>query len=305
MTETDAMPTRDLSVWRDLLLAAAVATACALFAAHIDLHEALFAYTRRWEALQLDELPIAVFVFAGCLVVLYARRLQQLGLALGDNRRLAQRTLDVQEAERKHLARELHDELGQHLNAIKLDAQALTVPPLATHDAGTVQRILINTDHVYGVVSDMIRRLRPAALDELGLVAALEACVDRWRASQPVVAVRLQTEGELDDLGENLSLAIYRIVQEGLTNCMKHAAARQVEVRLQRQTAARGGDAVMLMIVDDGAGMSPSSLASAGHGLAGMRERVSMLGGHFDLHAGQHGDGLAICASFPLQRARS
>jgi len=294
MTEPLGRPVRDLSVWRDLMIAAAVAGVCALLAAHFNLHEALFKYSRRWEAMQLDELPVAIFVFSVCLVVLYARRLQQLRRALADNRQLAQRALDAQEAERKHLARELHDELGQYLNAIKLDVQSLP-------EGAAVGRIAQNADHVYGVVSDMIRRLRPAALDELGLEAALEACVARWRSTQSFVVIRLQTDGHLDDLGETLNLAIYRVVQESLTNCIRHASAREVEVQLHR-TRSRGRDMAVLTIVDDGVGMTLPRDTSAGHGLAGMRERVHMLGGQFDVLS-ERGSGVTIRAEFPLQAA--
>jgi glucose-6-phosphate-specific signal transduction histidine kinase len=307
MTWPHSRPARYLSVWRDLLVAAAFAAVCALLAAHFNLQEALFAYTRRWEPLQLDELPVAIFVFSACLVGLYARRLLQLRRALAENRRLAQHAVDAQETERKHLARELHDELGQYLNAIKLDARAMNEVATAT-DHGAAHRIVHNADHVYAVVGGMIRRLRPVALDELGLVAALEACVNSWRASQPNLDIRLHTKGDLDDLGESLNLAIYRIVQESLTNCVKHASARGVEVRLQRMPDPRGGDVAVLSIVDDGVGMAlPQGMVeqvAEGWGLAGIRERVNMVDGELEVLSAQ-GAGVSIRAVFALQvRAR-
>jgi hypothetical protein len=145
------------------------------------------------------------------------------------------------------------------------------------------------------------------ALDELGLVAALEACVASWQASQSMPVFRLQTLGNLDDLGETLNLAIYRIVQEALTNCVKHASARLVEVRLQRMLDS-GLDAAVLTIVDDGVGMSlppgAGGNANAGHGHAGMRERISMVGGEFEMQSGK-GSGVSIRAVFPLQAGAS
>jgi two-component system sensor histidine kinase UhpB len=292
---------RYLSFWRDLLIAAAVASACALVAAWFNLQEVLYARTRRWEALQLDELPVAIFAFSIVLVALYARRLQQLRRALNENRRLAQHALDAQEAERKHLARELHDELGQYLNAIKLDAQTMNGLAVAGPDRDAAGRIVQNADHVYAVVGNMIRRLRPVGLDELGLVAALESCVASWRASQPVLAMRLQTAGNVDDLGESLNLAIYRVVQEGLTNCVKHASAREVQVLLQRMRDSRNRDVVVLTIVDDGIGMAQQQDGQgAGQGLAGIRERINMAGGGLVLDSGP-GLGVSIRAEFPLQ----
>jgi two-component system, NarL family, sensor histidine kinase UhpB len=143
------------------------------------------------------------------------------------------------------------------------------------------QRIVAGADHAYRAAGDLVRRLRPAALDELGLVAALEAVVDRWRQSHPDLAVHLSTGGELDSLGESVNLAIYRIVQESLTNCVRHAHARRLDIDL---TCGSGpGAAVVLEIRDDGAGMQQSAAQARGNGLAGMRERVTLLDGRFEL----------------------
>jgi two-component system, NarL family, sensor histidine kinase UhpB len=291
---------RGLSVWRDLIVAAVVSGACALLAAGLDLQETLFEHTRRWERVQLDELQVALLVFAICLVVLYARRLLQLGRALGENRRLSMRALHAQEDERKHLARELHDELGQYLNAIKLDAQALGGIAPDGPNGAPAHRIAQNTDHVYCVVTDMIRRLRPVGLDELGLVAALEACVGRWRATQPALAIQLRTHGNLEDLSESLNLAIYRVVQESVTNCIRHASAHKVQVDLRRQPDLGGQEFVVLTIADDGVGMDAAQGGIPGRGLEGMRERMNLVGGEFDLRSGR-GTGVSIRATFPLQ----
>ena len=113
------------SVWRDIVIALVVALLCGWLAARFEVHEAVFAWSRRFEYLQLDEWPVAVFAFALCLVLLYALRYRQLRNALVDNRRLARQALAAQEEERRRLARELHDELGQYLNAIQLDARGL------------------------------------------------------------------------------------------------------------------------------------------------------------------------------------
>lgn len=282
------------SVWSDLLLALGIASVAAVIAAHFELHERIFAFTRRWEAIQLDEGPIAVFVFALCLVGLYARRHADLRRALQDNRELARRTLAVQEEERKHLARELHDELGQYLNAIKLDARSIEGEGADAETTRTARRIAASADHVYGVVSGLVRRLRPAALDELGLLAALEACVGQWRQTHPTLQVHLIARGELDDLGETLNLAIYRIVQEGLTNCVRHAAASRIEISLFRESASPGR--ILLEIRDDGVGLQEGF--AAGSGLAGMRERVQVLGGEFRWLS-EAGEGVTIRAELP------
>lgn len=276
---------RGPSVWRDLGIATALAVASGAIAVHFELHEMVFSWSRRFEALQLDELPFVLFTFAVALTILNASRLIQLRRLLRENRQLAQKALEAQEAERKHLARELHDELGQYLNAIKLDSQAIPAEHPGETVAGAARRIATNADHVYATVGDMIRRLRPVALDELGLAAALEACVDRWRALKPSLTIRLTVEGDLQGLSESTNLALYRIVQEALTNCVRHADASWASVQLRRASTGE----ITLSVEDDGRGMEPPVGRSDGHGLAGIRERVDLLGGTFALLSGPEG----------------
>lgn len=277
------------SLWRDLAIAVGVAILASFLAAQVELQELLFAQTRRWERYELDEWPSGLLAFALCMVVLYARRHAQLRRALAQNRHLVGRLLAVQEEERRRLARELHDELGQTLNAIKLDVLALP-------DVGAAERIAANADHVYGAAADLVRTLRPPALDELGLCAALEACVARWRKSHPALAVQLSMAGELDALGETISLGIYRLVQEALTNCVRHAGASHFYIDLTREAGSRGR--VLLEMHDDGQGMPPDAPPSQGGGLAGMRERVALLEGRFALLSGS-GRGVTIRIEVP------
>src|SRR5690606_30716088 len=149
----------------------------------------IFAWTRPWEHLELDELVTLLLVLCASLAWFALRRYREArreltlrtaaearleGLLL-DNRRLAQRCVQVQEPERKALARELHDEFGQYLNAINLDAVAVQQTP-SKHDA-TISRAasstIRHTDHLQRVVREPVRNLRPVGLDELGLEAAL------------------------------------------------------------------------------------------------------------------------------------
>jgi signal transduction histidine kinase len=265
------------SLWRDLAIALAVAILASVIAAQLELHELLFEQTRRWEQYELDEWPSGLLAFALCMVVLYARRHTQLRRVLAENRHLVGRLLSVQEEERRRLARELHDELGQTLNAIKLDVLALP-------DGAAAQRIAANADRVYEAAAGLVRSLRPPALDELGLSAALEACVARWGRSHPALNVQLSMAGEIDGLGERASLAIYRIVQEALTNCVRHARASHFYIDLTREAGPRGG--VLLEMHDDGQGMAAEAAPPQGSGIAGMRERVALLGGRFEMLSG-------------------
>lgn len=292
----EELPGAPVSPWRDIIVVALITLLSVVLAAYFEFSEALFAHTRQWEHFQLDEWPVALFVLALCLgwmswrrykqalMQLQARRAAEAGLAaaLADNRQLAHQHLRIQEQERKHLARELHDELGQYLNAIKLDA--VSIRESTAGDPATAvkasERIIHAVDHVHGVVSDMIRRLRPVGLDELGLVAALENCVDHWRQRLPGTRFSLHASGELDDLGELLNLTLYRLIQEGLTNCYKHARAASIEIVLRRD------EELVLTVEDDGEGMDIAASREgrpAGFGLSGMRERVEMLGGQFSI----------------------
>jgi two-component system sensor histidine kinase UhpB len=296
-----------LSPWRDVALAGAITFGCAALAAYFELSEALFQYTRRWEHLQLDEWPVAAFVLALCFVWISWRRYRQalaqlaarraaetrLAAALAENRELAQQHLLVQETERKHLARELHDELGQYLNAIKLDA-VVTREASSSEDspaALAAARTISAVDHVHAVVNDIIRRLRPAGLDELGLVAALENCVDHWRQRLPRTRFTLSLSGPLDNLGETLNLTLYRLIQEGLTNSFKHAGAGQIDISLSRSSE------VLLTVADDGRG-TDAAARSSGFGLSGMKERVELMGGTFSIESSA-GNGFAIEARIP------
>jgi two-component system, NarL family, sensor histidine kinase UhpB len=298
--------TPHLSPWRDVALAGVITLGCAALAAYFELSEAIFQYTRRWEHYQLDEWPVAAFVLALCFVWISWRRYRQalaqlearraaemrLAAALAENRELAQQHLQLQEAERKHLARELHDELGQYLNAIKLDAVAIreTAGPDDSPASLAAARTLKAVDHVHAVVNAIIRRLRPAGLDELGLVAALENCVDHWRQRLPDTRFTLSLSGSLDDLGESMNLTIYRMIQEGLTNSFKHAGAGRIDINLSR------GNDVLVTVADDGRGTSTSY--RSGFGLSGMKERVELMGGAFSIESSP-GRGFAIEARIP------
>jgi signal transduction histidine kinase len=215
---------------------------------------------------------------------------------LEENRELARENLRAIEAERKHLARELHDELGQYLNAIKLDAVADRNGESTEDQQRRTQRVLASVDHIHGVVSDMIRRLRPAGLDELGLSAAVESCVDQWQQRLPATRFSFSATGDLDSLSEHVNLTIYRLVQESLTNSFKHAEANHIDVVLNR---SRQANEIQLVVSDDGKGMDLQERKS-GMGLSGMRERAAMLGGTLVIDSAP-GRGFTVEARIPAE----
>lgn len=304
-----------LAAKRDMVLVVASTLASAYLSVHFELSEAIAAFTRPHERFQLDEVPIVLLFLASGLAWFAWRRVvesraelvkrrmaeRRLHGALADNRRLTCANVELQEQERRRLARELHDELGQYLNAIKVDAVCIrdgdgAGSPDAARGAAS---IIASVDRVQVSVGDMIRRLRPAGLDELGLVAALEECVDGWRKRLPAVRFELAVGESFPNPDESINIALYRVVQEGLTNVAKHAHARRVDIGLERHEGASPQMAqLVLTMFDDGVG-APGSTATRGLGLIGMRERLEALGGRLE-HTTAPGTGFRLVARVPM-----
>ncbi|MGE5650724.1 MAG: PAS domain S-box protein [Bacillota bacterium] len=210
--------------------------------------------------------------------------------------RLSERMLDVQENERRHIARELHDEIGQALTAVKLKLESLD------HCAAQACRVPIR--HSVAMCDDTLARvkglflgLRPPQLDDLGLVAAV-----RWHLDQQAREAGFEAYFHADTLprlAPSLETAIFRVIQEALTNVVRHAEARHVSVKLD---AYRG--ALQVKVRDDGRGFDAAAgkpLQERGEcmGLSGMEERVTLLGGRFDVRS-EPGKGTMVWAEIPL-----
>jgi len=202
---------------------------------------------------------------------------------LQEKRFLARKCMVVQEDERRHLARELHDELGQCITAIQADAEIIQELSRGHDDRLIVSAAAIQdvASRIYEVVHKLIERLRPSILDDLGLADTLRAEVDAWQARRPETDYELTIQGDLSLLDERLNISLFRIVQECLTNIAKHAAARQVNLDL-KVTHEADGAWVELRVDDDGVGLEQTSVSS-GLGLIGIRERAEALDGTFEL----------------------
>ncbi len=218
---------------------------------------------------------------------------------LEGNRFLVHKSLAVQEEERRYLARELHDELGQCLTAIQADAKIIhdLSPDRDIHIKASSQAVLTLSARIYDVVHSMMQRLRPAVLDDLGLVAAIEEEVEAWQQRYKSVDLSFSAYGNLSMLNEAINISIYRIVQEALTNISKHSDATRVTIEIAR---ARYDETtcLRLKIEDNGAGMRPG-LRHRGLGLLGMRERIEALNGNFAIRTAP-GEGLCLQARVPL-----
>jgi glucose-6-phosphate-specific signal transduction histidine kinase len=308
---------RKISARRDIVLIVIVTVIAGFVCVKFNLSEALLNWTRPFERVQLDELPAVLLVVAISLIWFSSRRYfeasrqlrlrrtaeAQLAEALAENRRLAQQYVDMQEYERKALARDLHDELGQYLNAIKLDAVSIRESMGAQPGVHVARAMIANIDRVYGVVTGLIRQLRPVGFDDLGVTAALEHCVNDWRSRLPLTAIELSITGDFETLDETRGLTLYRLVQEALTNIARHAHATRAEIRIAAGRAADAGQCIEILIADNGAGADLGA-PRPGLGLVGMRERVSALGGSITL-ASERGAGFQVKASFPMVGAPS
>jgi PAS domain S-box-containing protein len=210
---------------------------------------------------------------------------------------LSRQLLAVQETERRHLAHELHDEIGQTLTAIKLNLQAAQDAETADARARLGEAIAI-VGQAVEKVRHLSLDLRPSVLDDLGLEAALRWYTDR-QIRRTGLAIRLDTDLGGRRLPADLETACFRVAQEALTNVARHAHASRVWIELQQR-----GAAVELAVRDDGVGFDPGearrrTAAGASFGLLGMRERVELLGGKFAADS-QPGHGSSIRARFPV-----
>jgi signal transduction histidine kinase len=209
------------------------------------------------------------------------------------SRDAVRRVVEAQELERARLARELHDETGQALTSILLGLKSLE-DRADTADSRTAVTEL--RDLVVSTLQDVRRlavELRPAALDDFGLVPAIERLRDGVE-EQGGLTVDVQSPLGDERLPSETETALYRIVQEALTNVMKHAAATRVTVRLSRSDKN-----VVLVIQDDGKGFEPGRARDGGLGLVGMRERVALLGGRLTVESSE-GGGTLLKAEVPL-----
>lgn len=192
--------------------------------------------------------------------------------------RLAQEALAIREEERRHLAHELHDGLGQSISAIKALAVSIERKAgAATGIAGSATMIADVSTGMYDQVRSMMARLRPSILDELGLVSALASMIDDWNTHHEDLFCSFEHPGTVPVLSADAAINVFRIVQEALTNVVRHAQASSVAVRLQGSASS-----LSLDIEDDGCGFEPARVRR-GLGLLGIEERVRAMGGRMSL----------------------
>jgi glucose-6-phosphate-specific signal transduction histidine kinase len=292
---------------RDLLGVIALTLLVFVLSVALQLNERLAAWMIRFEAWQVDELPLSLVVLGVGLAWFAWRRQTDAQTLLAQNRALAQQLIAVQESERVALARELHDEMAQHCTAIRIESAYMQRAQLALQglmsDVGpaavavtateasparkiesicaAAQRAAQTAEQLQHSLRGLLRRLRPPDLDELGLVAALQAMCQAWSARTGVVCV-FAAEGQMPVNGAGSTTtrdtALYRVAQEALSNVMRHAQARQVRMSLNFD----GQDSLALTVSDDGCGFE-HGVNKPGLGLRGAQERAAIFGGQLQL----------------------
>lgn len=212
-------------------------------------------------------------------------------------RRLSRQLVQAQEAERKSLSRELHDEVGQTLTGLRMELRSLQ--ELRTAPENQFQSHLDNakrlTEQSLRALRDLAMGLRPSMLDDLGLGPAIQ-----WQARQFAkhtgIPVNVEISGLPAEIPDSHRTCVYRVVQEALTNCARHSGAKQIQVGV-----AGGAEGIRVSVQDDGTGFEPARVRGRGLGLIGMQERVMELGGELTVRS-KAPRGTVLTARVPLPR---
>lgn len=223
-------------------------------------------------------------------------------MELQQNKRLTQIIQEKLEEERKSIARELHDEMGQNLTAIKTIGTAIAN---RDSDEGSITRqnaltIVEVTSRIYDMVHSIIRELRPSALDHLGLEDAIFELCERHRRANRDLDLKLNFDGGLNRYDEYVNITVYRVIQECLTNAAKHAGATIVSVTVSNLLVESNLARIEIKVQDDGKGLDVDLSESRRFGLLGMRERVQAFNGDIQIES-DSGTGTLITADMTVK----
>ncbi|MEJ6649261.1 MAG: PAS domain S-box protein [Burkholderiales bacterium] len=223
-------------------------------------------------------------------------------MELQQNKRLTQIIQEKLEEERKSIARELHDEMGQNLTAIKTIGTAIAN---RDSDEGSITRqnaltIVEVTSRIYDMVHSIIRELRPSALDHLGLEDAIFELCERHRRANLDLDLKLNFDGGLNRYDEYVNITVYRVIQECLTNAAKHAGATSVSVTVSNLLVESNLARIEIKVQDDGKGLDVDLSESRRFGLLGMRERVQAFNGDIQIES-DSGTGTLITADMTVK----
>ncbi len=212
-----------------------------------------------------------------------------------ERRRAGSAALRAQEEERARVARDLHDEVNQSLTGLllRLEAARETAPPELEAELAEIRAL---ANQAMRELLSLARQLRPTALDDLGLVAAVAGQVEQLARGEVEAAV--EAEGDFSDLDDDAQLVVYRVAQEALSNAARHSGAENVAVQLRRPSR----DGVELEVSDDGRGFAFDE-SESGLGIPGMRERALLVGGELTIES-RPGRGTTVRLTVPAESAR-
>jgi len=217
--------------------------------------------------------------------------------SLRHEQRVLHQLLEIQERERQLISYEIHDGLSQYLAGAILHLQALEHARQKSIAASNLAEAIRLLQTAVTESRRLISGLRPSSLDELGIVAAIESLIDEFRKTMPNIVFTSNLQG--NRLLPQLETAIFRIVQESLTNVRKHAAAQAVSVALEEIIHPDGTAGLRITVQDDGIGFNPSEVSQERFGLEGIRQRSIVFGGQLQIQSGPHG-GTKIDIFLPL-----
>ena len=297
-------------IHKDLSLVLIVVLVFAGVATITELQEQVALFSQNYEAVQLDELPLTLLVLSLGLWWFAWRRSQEAHAQLQERisselkvqellqhkSDLLQRLYTAKEDERLALARELHDDMGQTSTAIRTEVAVLQrIGRLHPEADASVKRISESAQHLSQMTRQMLHRLRPPALDSMGLEQALIALCEVWQNSNQKSLCEFNASALPEGLNDYACVTVYRIVQEALTNVTRHANAKHVKVQL---TLYEQG--LHLNIEDDGRGMADTQAVHQGFGLLGMQERVASVAGSLSISS-KLGQGLRLAIQIPKE----
>jgi two-component system sensor histidine kinase UhpB len=234
--------------------------------------------------------------------VQFERKAREAETRLEERREMALLVEQRLEEERRLIAHELHDEFGQSVTAIRSLAQAIATQG-GLRDAATGEAARLISEEaarLYDNMHGLIPRLTPLSLDSLGLAATLENLVRDWQRRYPTIALEVR-QNITADLGPSVTLAIYRVVQEGLINALRHAQPSRVDISVE---AAANANDIVVTVKDDGVGMPPDWARPGHFGLRGLAERIEHLGGTFKV-GNCPNRGVRLLAQIPLSVSRA
>jgi two-component system sensor histidine kinase UhpB len=224
---------------------------------------------------------------------------ERLGALEERNERLHSQLLTIQEEERADLARDLHDDVGPFLFAVNVDVASIARLAEERGDTEILERgrsIREAVSHMQKHVKAILGRLRPTGVTDIGLAQAVENLGVFWRRRHPEILIQFDVGGPDVSFGDVADATLYRLIQESLTNAIRHGRPRTVTVRIQTDDS---GD-VLLQISDDGVGLNETGNRS-GLGLAGMQERINALGGSLSVRNHVDGHGTSVTARLPRE----